>query len=174
MRPVSEWDVSDLDVLIQTEEPECLTLEYKSSPALGKTPDQKRELSKDISAFANSAGGILIYGMAEDGSIPRTDGGVDGGVLSKEWLENVIRSHIHPRIGNLVIRPIPLLAPATPGHIAYVLNIPQATTGAPHQANDHRYYKRFNFEKVPIHHYASGPCCGVVLSLEGSLERRGI
>ena len=37
--------------------------------------------------------------------------------------------------------------------VAYVVQIAPATSRAPHQANDHRYYKRFNFESTPMEDY---------------------
>jgi hypothetical protein len=37
---------------------------------------------------------------------------------------------------------------SAPEHVAYVVEIPQGTTA--HQAEDCRYYKRYNFESVPM------------------------
>jgi hypothetical protein len=37
--------------------------------------------------------------------------------------------------------------------VAYVVQIAQASSRAPHQANDYRYYKRFNFESTPMEDY---------------------
>ena len=48
--------MADLDQLIKNEIPESLTLEYKASDSLGRSNDQRKELVKDVSAFANSAG----------------------------------------------------------------------------------------------------------------------
>ena len=50
------------------------------------------------------------------------------------------------------IRQVPLSG-KDPNAVAYVLEIGQATLGAPHQAFDHRYYKRFNFESTPMEDY---------------------
>ena len=55
---------------------------------------------------------------------------------------------IQPRIGGLVITPIEL----TKG-FGFVLNVPQATSRAPHQAPDKRYYKRQNFQSVAMEDY---------------------
>jgi hypothetical protein len=49
----------------------------------------------------------------------------------------------------LVIRPIPLVG----GNLAYVIDIPAATTRAPHQALDNKYYKRQNFQSAPMEDY---------------------
>jgi predicted HTH transcriptional regulator len=58
---------SDLDRLIADDIQESLTLDYKDARALGKTDPQRNELCKDVSAFANSAGGQIIYGIQEKG-----------------------------------------------------------------------------------------------------------
>lgn len=150
MKPVSEWTRNDLEQLIADDVRESLTLDYKSSPSLGRESKQRNELSKDVSAFANSAGGIIVYGIVEKGQkADRIDEGCDDAKISREWLEQTIGSLIQPRIQGLVIRQIPLDS----GRSAYAISIPQATSLAPHQATDHKYYRRYNFESVPMADY---------------------
>ena len=48
---------ADLQRLIDDEIPESLTLDYKASALLGRKNDQRNELFKVVSPFANSAGG---------------------------------------------------------------------------------------------------------------------
>jgi hypothetical protein len=55
--------------LIRDEVQESLTLDYKRSSALGKWNTERNNLSKDISAFANSEGGMLIYGNGGEWSL---------------------------------------------------------------------------------------------------------
>jgi hypothetical protein len=136
---------ADLQRLIDDEIQESLTLDYKASPSLAK--DSRYELCKDISAFANSAGGQIIYGIEEKNQKPTTiDQGSD---ITREWIEQVIDSNVRPRIEGLVITPIPV----GNGRHAYVLTVPQASGRAPHQAPDHKYYKRQNFQSVPMEDY---------------------
>lgn len=150
MKPVSEWTRDDLEKLIEDDIRESLTLDYKSSPSLGKESRHRNELSKDISAFANSAGGTIIYGMVEKDQKPdRIDDGCDDSVINREWLEQTINTVIQPRVQGIVIRQIPLFE----GRSAYAVSIPQATSLAPHQANDNKYYRRFNFESVSMSDY---------------------
>jgi predicted HTH transcriptional regulator len=80
---LNEIDEADLQSLGHTATPEGLTLEFKRELNLGQN-DQKREVAKDVSALANTAGGRLLYGIEEvrqaDGSLvagpiaPLTDG----------------------------------------------------------------------------------------------------
>ena len=41
-------------------------MEYKRATALSRKDRDKDEITKDVSAFANSAGGILIYDTARN------------------------------------------------------------------------------------------------------------
>jgi hypothetical protein len=54
-------DRADLEGLHTGSIQESLTLEYKSSGAVNKTPSKKEEIAKDASAFANAAGGQIVY-----------------------------------------------------------------------------------------------------------------
>jgi hypothetical protein len=153
MRPVAEWEESDLQALIRDEVQESLTLDYKRSGALGRGSTERNNLSKDVSAFANSEGGMLVYGIEENGHVPTAiDLGVDRTQITKEWLESVLKTNIHPTIDQVLIKQVPLPSKA-PNSVAYVIEIGQATSRAPHQAFDHRYYKRFNFESTPMEDY---------------------
>lgn len=75
MKPANEWDEAYLQELIHIEEQESLRLDYKVSAALDKIDDKKNEISKDVSTFANSDGGFLVYGMLENGHVPTSIGG---------------------------------------------------------------------------------------------------
>jgi hypothetical protein len=99
-KPLREIDEADLKALVDAATPEGLTLEFKRQVDLEKS-DQKKEAAKDISALANTAGGRLLYGIAEqrraDGStvagqiVPVTD----GSAVSR--LSDILNSAIHPR-----------------------------------------------------------------------------
>ena len=178
MKSPHEWLESDLASLIQNQTKESIGLDYKRSESLQNTDRKKAELSKDVSAFANSAGGALVYGIEEDGYIPTGfDGGCDPAVTTKEWIEQIVNSTIHPRIDGVLINQVDL-ATVSPGKVAYVIEIPQSARG-PHQAADKRYYKRFNFESVPMEDYeikdvmrrVSSPVlrCGFLMEYRGEL-----
>ena len=151
MKPIAGWTEADLQQLINDKIPESLTLDYKASDSLTRSNDHRRELAKDVSAFANSAGGRIIYGIIEEENLPqRIDAGVPSNGVTREWIEQVLGSTIQPRVQGLVIQPIQLAG----GGTAYVIEIPQATTLAPHQATiDRKYYKRLNFVSEAMFDY---------------------
>lgn len=143
--PSSEEELREL---IEDEVEENLQLDYKAAGALQATDDKKREVTIDVSAMANAAGGQIIYGIREDAERRHLAGEldpIDRREFSKERLEHVI-ANIRPRIEELEIIPLPLSSGEF--DVAYVVNIPKSTTA--HQAQDQRYYKRFNFESVPM------------------------
>ncbi len=148
-----KWTESKLRNFIKSEIEESLTLEYKSGEALGKSDYQKKEITKDVSAISNSAGGILIYGIREFQDperrhLPEKFAPVDRTDFPREWLEQVINS-IRPRIDGIVIHSVQVQTGEN--DVVYLLEIPQSNTA--HQANNHRYYKRFNFQSVPMEDY---------------------
>jgi predicted HTH transcriptional regulator len=153
MKPANDWDEAYLQELIRVGEQEGLRLDYKASAALDKTDGKKNEVSKDVSAFANSAGGYLVYGMLENKHVPTSiDGGVDRNLITKGWLESVIKSRISPIIEDFAVKQVSLPSKG-PDQVAYIVEIAQATSRAPHQAYDHRYYKRYNYESTPMEDY---------------------
>lgn len=133
---------------------ESLQLDYKDCRSLDESESKKTEISRDTSAFANSIGGIIIYGIQEDGHIPvGIDIGYDPNVVpTKEWLEQVVNSRVHPRIEGMVFKQIELVSRGN-GRVVYAVYIPPATARAPHQAHDKRYYKRHNFQNVMMEDY---------------------
>jgi hypothetical protein len=139
--------LKDLQSLLAARVQESIHLDYKDSRALLKWPG---ELSKDVSAFANSDGGTLIYGIREDNHFPiAIDDGSDNATISRERIEQHLRSNIAPRLEGLLIHPIPL----TDARSAYVIEVPKSHR-APHQDRaTMKYYKRWNFESIAMEHY---------------------
>ena len=147
------WDQARLESYITNQIEENLMLDYKSAGALAKTDGKRSEVTKDVSAFANPAGGTIIYGIKEHDDqtkkhLPEKIDPIDRTQLSKEWLEQVI-GNIRPRIDAISIHPVPLNGIST--QVAYVVEIPRGITA--HQATDHRYYRRYNFESVSMEDY---------------------
>jgi len=147
------WTYEKLSDLISAQIEESLSLEYKASSALDRDKSPQHEITKDVSAFANSAGGVLVYGIREHRDkaqrhLPEAIDPIERKKAPKEWLEHIIQN-IRPRIDGIIIRPISI--PDAPEMVVYVVEIPQS--GTAHQALDCKYYRRFNFEAVPMVDY---------------------
>jgi hypothetical protein len=145
-----EYNINDLHSLIDNEIEESIHLDYKEASALDKSDGKKKEISKDVSAFANSDGGIIIYGIKEKNHKAFEITYIDGDIFTKEWLEQTINSSIQRRIPEIKIYPI-----RNNGNIKesiYVVKIPKSYE-VPHLCKDKRFYKRFNFESVPMEEY---------------------
>jgi len=148
-----QWNQSRIQGLIDNPTEESLILEYKSAEALGKNDAKKKEITKDVSAMANSAGGVILYGVKEYDEpakrhLPEKIDGINRNEFSKEWIEQVI-NNIRPRIDGVIIHPVNIDSDLD--KVVYVIEIQQSTTA--HQATDYRYYKRFNFESAPMEDY---------------------
>lgn len=173
MKPSHEWTEEDIQGLIQHQIQESSELDYKHCSALrteGHVYDKKTdkyihkaklrskdkliiEISKDVSSFANAAGGTIVYGVVEDNHLPLhiDQYPFDPNVESREWLENIIDSNIRRKIEGVKINQI-LLDQTNPGKVIYAVYIPQSLQGA-HQAKDYRYYQRRNFKAEPMEDY---------------------
>lgn len=97
---------SDILDLINTQAEESVHLDFKASGALEKTDEKRTELAKDVSAFANSDGGIIIYGISENNHVASSLSFVDGNIYTKEWIERIINNGIQKRIHGIEIFPI--------------------------------------------------------------------
>lgn len=147
---MNSWDQLRIEKYISNEVEESLSLEYKAAGAIGKSDSRKKEITKDISSFANSAGGIAFYGVKEFDEqakehLPESVDPINRVDFPREWLEHVI-GNIRPRIHDLVIHSVQL--ESGENHVVYVVEIPMSSTA--HQAQDFRYYRRYNFESVPM------------------------
>jgi len=160
MKQAETWDEHDLLLMIENKQEESYELDFKRADSLRLSIDtgnmaerKKEEISKDVSAFANYAGGTIIYGIEESPSSPhyaKAFSPVDPKQASKDWLDQVINARIQPRISGVVINAVELKKNHS-GKFAYVVCVPESTTA--HQASDKKYYKRFNFQSVAMEDY---------------------
>lgn len=147
---LENYDWKLIQSLINNEVEESINIDYKAGEALDKADKKKAEISKDVSAFANSNGGIIIYGLNELNHKPSSISFIDGTVFTKEWLEQIITSTIHRTITGLKI--FPLRKDGDIKKTIYVVQIPESIS-APHMAKDKRFYRRYNFESVYMDEY---------------------
>jgi hypothetical protein len=131
--------------------------EFKSSPFLsGGGPISGSfhvELSKQLSAFANGAGGRIFLGVDDTGT-PDEGVPVDlkpGGTRS--WLEDVIPHLVSPPLARFNVHEVrgDGRTRVHPDRAVYVIEVP-ASEEAPHQALDHRYYLRIAGKSRPMGH----------------------
>lgn len=142
------YDQKYLEDLISNEVEENLSLEYKSALALNKR-DQKKtnELSKDVAAFANANGGIIIYGMTEENQLPKQIDPVLRSEISREWIEQKIQDNIRPKLPDYKIYPIKI--DGDDDKVVYLIEISKSLTA--HQSNDKKYYRRHNFNVLAMY-----------------------
>jgi hypothetical protein len=150
---MSTWTKERIEKMIADCIEENLTLDYKRADALQKTGRKPEEITKDVSSFANSSGGTIVYGVAEfqDATrqhLPERPDPVQRAEISKEWLEQIIQT-IQPRIEGLQIHPVPWDEQVNT--VCYVVEIPRSDTA--HQARDHRYHRRHNFNTLAMEDY---------------------
>lgn len=146
----AKWSFKILENMITNNVEESINLDFKSAGSLDKSDRKKAEITKDISAFANSDGGVIIYGICESNHVANEFSYINGNEFTKEWLEQVSNSGIQQKIDNIIIYPIRKNNDIK--KTIYVVEIPESIN-SPHMAKDKRYYKRYNFESVPMEEY---------------------
>ena len=92
--------------------------------------------------------GVKEYQQSDKKHLPEKLDPIDRTQFSKEWLEHVI-GNIRPRLSNVVIHPVSISSGVN--QAVYVVEISQSIV--PHQALDHKYYRRYNFESAPMDDY---------------------
>ena len=92
-KPINNVAAADIDDLVRNKVPETRTIEYKRELP-GSTDSDKREFLADVSSFANTAGGDLLFGVAEMEGLPTKVIGVQSADLDAEIsrLDSIIRS----------------------------------------------------------------------------------
>ncbi|MFA4934568.1 MAG: ATP-binding protein [Candidatus Methanoperedens sp.] len=138
---MARLNLESINDLINKKIEESLKLDYKR-----ELDEHNNEIAKDISAFANTKGGRIIYGIEQerDGT-PKSKNWIDS-KDAKERIENVILSHIQPEIKGYDIYSIE--NPDNRSQAIFVVEIPESLD-SPHMAN-HRYYIRRNLKSEPM------------------------
>ncbi len=147
---MTNYNLEYLNALIENKVEENLNLDYKAAKALDKQNNKTTEISKDVSALANSDGGVLIYGIKEsqiDKHLPEKIDPIIRKDFTKEWLEQIIQDKIRPRLSDFKIHPIEINSK----QVVYIVEVEKSTTA--HQAFDKKYYKRYNFQSTAMYDY---------------------
>lgn len=115
-------------------------------------------LSTAVSAFANSGGGTLCFGLTTVGNHWQID---DGGVSrtvkrpsTRGWLEDIIPRIVEPELIRFNVYEITAHGKKSKidtGRAVFLIEIPDSEQ-APHQALDKRYYGRIGGKSKPLGH----------------------
>ena len=191
MKPVSEWRESDVLSLPVVE---LDHFEVKGRRALDLSLARVDEntirpnMTKALSAFANSGGGQIVYGLQDTKISSKAKSWLvdDGGVAThtrkgdtREWLESVIPQLVDfPLIGYNVhaIAREDSFSQIWQDRAIHVVDIPDSDA-APHQSvSDGRYYARVGGRSQPIGHRLvldiMGRRTDPVIELEFAIELR--
>jgi len=113
--PATANTKSVVDALLADQTPEGRSLDYKRDLKLA-TDDDKREFARDVSSFANAAGGFLVFGVQEakaaDGKAglgyPADLPGIVCGNVDAEKLriDSIIRDHLDPKVQGVTIHAV--------------------------------------------------------------------
>lgn len=146
------WTPERLQSLITDQIPEDFRLDYKGADALplprmpaNVREEKRKEVGKDATAFANSDGGVIIYGIREsklhDGrSLPERFDPVSTGDVSRDQLAQLIAARSEPRLVGVRVLPVQVPGLDDPAQVCYVVVVPKSDTA--HMASDGRYYYR--------------------------------
>jgi hypothetical protein len=140
-------DLKDIQGLIDSVTHESPVLEYKT--ASNKFRDsEKNEIAKDVSAMANSSGGVIVYGVRTDPQVKTKPVEiVPIEVVNIETFDRVVNSQIRCEIRGIQKKLLPTSSPQV-----MVIYIPQSDE-APHQSLvDNKYYRRSGTESLPMEH----------------------
>jgi hypothetical protein len=144
-RDLNKITEDDLQYLIDEEVPEGRNLEYKGTLNLSDS-ESKRKLLKTVSAFANTSGGVLIYGISEENGIPKSLEGLKIDLDAEiRKITDVIRTRSEPTITSPEIYHLKLSG-SNEGNVILLLKIPKSWA-APHRVRMNGskiYYIRIN------------------------------
>jgi Putative DNA-binding domain len=97
----------DIDALVSAGRMEDRTIDYKATPPSSSDRD-KADFLGDVASFANTFGGDILFGVAEDSGKPASPDGIavaDFDALRLQW-QNTITTGIAPRIPAFTIREV--------------------------------------------------------------------
>lgn len=142
LKPIEDLKFSDIQQLQTDEICESETLDYKEQLL------EDNKLLKQVSAFANTQGGYLVFGVKETrrGGHPKEIVGVGKGEINKERMEQVVLGNIHPRL-NLKVHEI---SNRDTEKTIVVVQIPNSNLKPHMNQRDNKFYKRYQFLATPM------------------------
>lgn len=147
-------DKASIATLVDEKRDEDLYFEFKTvnSSDLSNSDDRKN-LAKALSGFANSAGGLIIWGVRTG----KKNKGCASEVVEiedlstfKMRLEELSSSWVSPYVDGVIHKTIPMSGE----NKGCAVTLVPASDSGPHMWNeDHRYYKRNGSKFLPMEHY---------------------
>ena len=146
--------------LVSERRQENLSLEFKTkaNPATGEpTREDRQNLARALSAFSNSMGGVIVWGITAD----KDDDGVDCATefqkiasieRFKADVTRLISQALMPRHEGILVEAISAQEPLGAGYLAIYV---ERSERRPHRAElgVGRYYKRIGDSSVAMEHY---------------------
>jgi hypothetical protein len=141
--------MADIQRLIDDEIRESVTIEYKEA-AVKWDSIAKEKIAKQLSAFANSEGGTIFYGIECDknnGDKPVAITGLHP-KNTAEVFQQIAADAVRPVITGLQCKPVPCGE-----HSVLVVSIPRSDS-APHMSQKHKqYFHRSGSHSLAMEHY---------------------
>ena len=166
-KPLDDIEESDLQALLANPVPERKRIEYKSELPTDKFKDRKEFLA-DVSSFANTVGGYLLYGVKEEGGMPVEMCGVEVesvDTLKAKW-EGMLRDGLSLRLPHVDVHEVKL----STGKWVIILRVPRSWL-APHRVtleNHGHFYGRTSAG----HFQMDVPQLRTAFELSGTLAER--
>lgn len=148
----------DIEHFIKLRIPESDSLDYKGDILQKNSKLKAKDFGKDVSSFANTSGGWLIYGVetdkSDDETLPRAQNAIVGirdypGLSEK--IENLILSSISPKP---YFRMKKVSIPKK-DKCLFLIHVYPAYNHV-HMVslkNEHRFYKRYEYQAIPMDYY---------------------
>lgn len=150
--------------LIQDGIEEDVHLDYKR-----EIDNNSGEIAKDLSAFANSDGGYIVYGIEEEMQKPKNIIPIIG-IGIKERLDQIAQSGIDPALNTRIIA-IDVNVNGISGQI-FLVYIPKKYPILHFAKKKKRFYYRSNFISIPMERYQIEQAYNKRLTIDNSLKEK--
>lgn len=149
---IDDLTEADIQRLVDNAIPESKILDYKAEIKLGND-EEKKEFLADITAFANTEGGVIIFGIEENKDSSGKNTGLPGNIVGIaesnqdqliQRIEDTVRSNTDPKINKVGIKLVNVN-----GKKVLVIGVTKFI-GLPHMMtfkSSNKFYKRRNTGK---------------------------
>lgn len=154
-KPVKDFTPQDIDQLIEAKVAESKRLDYKETLP-GRGDDDRKEFLADASSFANTAGGVIVFGVEEERDVnnnktalPKCIKPLQGSPADAETLrlEQIVRSGLEPQLSGIEFKAVEVQ-----GGFVLLMGI-ERSIASPHRViyqNSSRFWMRGNSGKAQM------------------------